>query len=85
MKISNKLLDKIQDSIKDMFVEYQQQMEEAYLMAGDDPLTISIKVKISPDENKQKIVTGISFVKEKCQDSVTAWVDEDQGELFQEE
>lgn len=84
MKISNQLLTKIQESIGDMFIEYQQQMEEAYLMAGDDPLSIAIGIKVTPDDGKQKVVTSINFIKERCKDSVTAYVDEDQGNLFQE-
>ena len=83
MKISNKLLMKIQESIRNMFVEYQISLEEAYLMAGDDPLSITIGIKISPEKGQEKVVTNFSFVKERCKDSVTAWVDEDQGELFE--
>ena len=85
MKISTQLLDKIQETIGNMFVEYQQSMEEAYLMAGDDPLTVSISIKIAPVDGKQKVVTGISFVKERCKDSFTDFVDEDQGDLFQQQ
>ena len=86
MKISNKVLVEIEERIKDMFIEYQPEMEQAYLVAGDDPLSISMGVKISPAEGgKLKIVTSISFVKDRCKDSATSYVDEDQGNLFQGE
>ena len=85
MKISNNVLQEIKDRIEDMFIEYQPQMEEAYLVSGDDPLSIAIGIKITSDDGKLKIVTSINFIKDRCKDSATSYVDEDQGNLFLEE
>ena len=84
MKISITVLEQIEKSIKDMLVTYQEEMDQAYLSAGDDPLTIAISIKIAPDGAKLKIVTGINFVKDRCKDAVTSWVDEEQINLFDE-
>lgn len=85
MKISNDVLDEINARIKDMLVIYQQELEIAYLAVGDDPLSVAISIKVSPENGKQKIVTGINFVKDRCKDSVTSFVDDIQINLFDEE
>ena len=85
MKISIAVLEQIEKGIKDLLVAYQQEMEQAYLAAGDDPLDVKIGLKVSPDKGKQKIITSINFVKDRCKDTVTSWVDEDQIGLFDEE
>ena len=84
MKISFAVLEEIEKAIKDMFVAYQGEMDQAYLAAGDEPLKVAIGVKIAPDGAKLKIVTSINFVKDRCKDEVTSWVDEEQINLFDE-
>lgn len=84
MKISITVLEQIEKGIKDMLVTYQEEMDKAYLMSGDDPLNIAIGIKIAPDGAKLKIVTSINFVTSRCKDTVTSWVDEEQINLFDE-
>jgi len=85
MKISNSVLDTIRDRIYDSLVMYQQDLEQAYLVAGDELLDIKFGVKLSQDGARVKVVTGINFVKDRCKDSSTTWVDEEQTNLFDEE
>lgn len=85
MKISNAVLDTIRDRIYDNLVTYQQDLEQAYLVAGDDPLDIKLGVKLSQDGARVKIVIGINFVKDRCRDSSTTWVDSEQGSLFDDQ
>ena len=85
MNISNAVIEEIRDRIYDQLVMYQKDMDIAYLAAGDDPLSVAISIKVSPENGKQKIVTGINFVKDRCRDSVTSFVDKDQIGLFDEE
>ena len=85
MKISNSVLERVQLRIKGMLEDHQEEMEQAYLRSGDDPLDVSFKVKISPDKAKLKIITSINFVKDRCQDKATDLMDEEQINLFEEE
>jgi len=84
VKIGNSVLERIQLRVKGMLEDHQEEMEQAYLRSGDDPLDIAFKVKISPDKAKLKIVTTINFVKDRCQDKATDLMDEEQINLFEE-
>ena len=85
MKISNAVIEEISSRIQDMLESYQTQLDEAYLRTGEDQLSISIGAKVSPDNARLKVVTSISFVKEKVSDKITSFVDEEQASLFDNE
>ena len=82
MKISDNVLGQIEESIKGLMNSYQQEMEVAYLALGDDALDIKFGVKIKQDNARVKLTTSISFVKDRCHDTSTSWVDDEQGKLF---
>lgn len=84
MNISKAVIDEIKDRIYDQLVLYQKEMEFAYNVSGDDPLDVKLGAKVSPDNGKKKITTSISFIKDRCKDTTTSWVDDDQGNLFEE-
>ena len=84
MKITKAVIEGIVADITDMLEVNQADMDQAYLVAGDDVLDIAIKITIAPDESKLKIVTTINFVKDRCKDKRKSWVDEEQINLFDE-
>ena len=85
MKISDSVLGRIEARIKKMCNEHQQEMETAFLKSSEDPLDIKFGVKITPDSAKVKLTTSMNFVKDRCKDTVTEWVDDEQGSLFDQE
>ena len=85
MKISNNVLERIEESIKALMESYQQEMEVAYLALGDDALDIKFGVKIKEDNARVKLTTSISFIKDRCRDTSTSWVDDEQTNLFDQE
>ena len=85
MNISNAVIEEIRDRIYDQLVTYQNEMEFAYNVSGDDPLDVKLGVKVAPDNGKKKVTVSISFVKDKCKDTTTSWVDDNQTSLFDQE
>jgi len=83
MKIGSKTIETITTDIQGLLNAYQNDLDKAYLAAGDDPLKISLGVKVSPKDGKLKIETSISFTTEKIKDTKTSLVDEQQGSLFE--
>jgi hypothetical protein len=85
-KITEVTLNKIADMARDALITYQEQIDAAYLAAGDDPLTISIKTKIKPaDNNRTEVSVGISFSTGRVKDEFTEFVDESQMNMFDRE
>jgi len=83
MKIGNKTIKTINDSVVYLVCEYQKQLNEAWQVCGDEALNISIGVKLEADNGGGvEITTKFSFVKEKVKDQITNKVNEDQQELF---
>ena len=83
MNITNAVVEEVRDRLFDQLKTYQKEMDIAYNLCGDDPLDVKLGVKVSPDNGKKKITTTISFVKDRCKDTSTSWVDDDQGNLFE--
>jgi len=85
MKITMAVIMKIVSDITDMLEVNQEDMEVAYLRAGDKPLDIAITVKIGEKGAKIKTISTINFVKDRCQDKRSSEIDEEQKNLFEEE
>ena len=85
MNISNAVIEEIRDRIYDQLATYQQDLDLAYNLSGDDPLDIKLGAKVAPDNGKKKITTSINFIKDRCKDTTTSWVDDMQENLFSEE
>ena len=83
MKIGPKTIEAITTDIQGLLNAYQNDLGKAYLAAGDDPLKISLGVKVSPKDGQLKVETGISFTTEKIKDTKTSYVDENQANLFE--
>jgi len=85
MNISKAVIEEIRDRIYDQLVMYQKDLDLAYNLSGDDPLDVKLGAKVAPDNGKKKVTTSISFIKDRCRDSSTSWVDDNQASLFGEE
>jgi len=83
MKIGPKTIEAIGTDIQGLLNAYQNDLDKAYLAAGDDPLKISLGVKVSPKDGQLKVETSMSFTTEKVKDTKTSYVDEDQQKLFE--
>ena len=84
MNISDAVIEEIRDRIYDQLVLYQKEMDLAYNLSGDDPLDVKVGFKVAPDNGKKKVTTSINFVKDRCKDTTTTWVDDEQTNLFDE-
>lgn len=65
---------------------YQAEIKKAWLKT-EKTLSISLSLKFNPNdanEDEVDIEAGISFVSEKVKDSISATVNEKQGDLFDE-
>lgn len=72
----------IPSKIEAMLKDYAEDLEQAWVNAGDDPLTISFGAKIGIAKGKNICEVSISFTKDKVKDTSTFYWDPNQGELF---
>ena len=82
MKISRDVIAGIVEDATDLLVYNHESIELAYLAAGDEPLEIAIKVIIKPGKPKMKVETKINFVKDRCKDGRSRFIDPEQTNLF---
>ena len=80
-RIGQKTRDQVVDQVQHLLEDYKKELHEAYMNMGKDPLTVSLKAKISPDNRGNKVETNMSFVT-GVKDKITGSVNEDQMELF---
>lgn len=84
MEIGEKTMNAISDSVDYMLTNYQKEINEAWNMAGDDPLKITIGIKLDVSKfGDTEITTNFTFVKERVKDQSIKNVNEDQAELFE--
>lgn len=60
-----------------------EELDEAYLASGDEPLKINLGFKITPSAGGHKIEGTIGFVTGKVKDSGVIFVDEEQTSLLE--
>lgn len=72
----------IPNKIQGMLKDYSEDLEQAWVKAGEEPLTISFSAKIGVAKGKNICEVSISFTKEKIKDSVTFEWSALQGQLF---
>jgi hypothetical protein len=87
MKIGEKTISFIHDTIFHMLNEQKEALNEAYIQADGDKLTITISATIGPAKRDSETVVKVamSFVKEKVKDELEITIDEAQQELFEKE
>ena len=82
MKISKGVIETVAEDLKGLLSTYQADLDQAYLETGDDEaLKVSLSVKITPNNDKLKLESGISFTTGKVKDTKTSLFDEKQGKL----
>lgn len=79
--LKNALL-KIPGRIEGLLADYAEDLEQAWTMCGEEPLTISFSAKIGIAKGKNVCEVGISFTKDKIKDSQTFEWSNVQGDLF---
>lgn len=69
--------------IEGLLKDYEEDLEQAWIRCGEEPLTISFSAKIGVARGKNICEVSISFVKEKIKDSQTFEWSNVQGKLFE--
>lgn len=83
------VLVRAQEMIHDLLVTHREEITDAFLKAGEDEdnsdkgLTINIGVKIAPGNgpSQKKVTASLAFVKDRCKDSKSDVLDENQPNL----
>lgn len=84
MKISLGIIKEIEKDFARVLEANQEEMDRAYLLVGDkNALEIKLSLSIKPEKGKLRTTTGINFVKDRCKDSVTSYIDEENLNLFE--
>ncbi len=81
MKINEATIEKIGGDITRLLGEHEGKIRRAYDNLGDD-LTVALSIKF--DSGKEQAKTAISYYVEKEKDSVTTFLPDRQGNLFDE-
>ena len=82
MDISTQMIHQTHMMLKGLLEQYHLEIDKAYLNSDPD-LTVSLSVKYTPDKDGIKLTTGITFVKDKCKESISVVVDPKQIPLFE--
>jgi hypothetical protein len=87
MKIGEKTIQAGIDILQSLLWEKQGDMERAIILNGEDSLTVTLKLKITPDAAQNRVKGSISFAVEQSKgETDDVFVDENQLELgFKEE
>jgi len=76
-------IDQIVDGIKEILGEHLTEIQHAYAATGSDPFSLSLKVKIKPVADGDRLDISLSFITGQVKDMVIRIVDEEQIGLFQ--
>ena len=82
IKIGPQTIDYIANQVKGLLLNYQTELNSAYVGMGDDPLSISLTTKISPDFEGNSIETNMKFSMGQVKDKISGSVNEEQLGLF---
>ena len=72
------------DLMQKALSDYSEQMREAYLKAGDEPLDVTVKLRFAPDRDGMKVKASISFVESRVKEDFEIMLN-GQVELFKGE
>lgn len=85
MKISMGVVKEMSKDIMRILEKHQEEMHTAFVRAGDKGTSLDVKITMKSEKGKLRVITGINFVKERCRDSVTNFIDCDQLNIFENE
>jgi len=80
-KINDHAISAITDLIGGLLMSNEGALDDAYLKA-EGTMSVSIGLKISPDDKGLKVKVGISFTSGRVTDTATAIVNSEQMTLF---
>jgi len=83
-KIGPNVTGKMLAMIANLFTTYENDMDQAYRQADEDPFKISIGLKLEPGDRGIDIEASISFVTGRVKDKTTGTASEAQQNLFKE-
>lgn len=84
MKIGMNTFSAMKDEMDGLLAAWQEHINRAFL-AAEDSFAINVKFTLKPDNGTIDLRTGISFVESRVKDETRCIVDEDQGNLFEQE
>jgi hypothetical protein len=84
MEISQEIIDKTAEMIKDNLTIYRDEISKAY-SKHDEILEIKLATRYSFNKSKFKIQTNINFVTDRIKDNSVVWYDPEQRQMFEEE
>lgn len=81
-RIGPQTIEHMTDQVDGLLSDYQVDLNRAYLGMGDDPLTIALSIKVSPDREGNRIETSMNFITGRIKDKISGSVNEEQMKLF---
>ena len=85
MKISMGVVKEIEKDVERVLEKHREEMNEAFIKVGGKTMTIDLKINVKAEKGKLRTITGLNFVKDRCKDAVTNFIDEEQINLFNTE
>jgi len=85
MKISMGVIKEIEKDVGRVLAKHKEEMHVAFVKGGDAGTSLDIKITMKSEKGKLRVITGINFVKDRCRDSVTNFIDEKQLNMFESE
>ena len=85
MKISMGVVKEIEKDVERVLEKHQEEMNEAFIKVGGKTMSIDLKINVKAEKGKLRTITGLNFVKDRCKDAVTNFIDLEQINLFDQE
>ena len=82
MQVGQNTIESIVDSLGALVNEHRVALNDAFLKSEDE-LSVSLSIKLCPENGRMKIESSINFVAERVKDKTTTFVSEAQGKLFE--
>jgi len=83
MKIGSKTISKMTELTTELYEVYADEIADAFSRFGNE-LKLNISIKLVADDGKISVDAGLGFIKDRVKDSMSATVDEDQMDLFED-
>jgi len=69
--------------VEALLLDYMTEIDKAYLVMGDDPLSVGMTIKVSPSSGGVKVETAMNFVTGRIKDKISGSITEKQLNMFQ--
>ena len=85
MKISVGVVKEIVKDVGRVLQKHQEEMHVAFVRGGVAGMGVDLTIKVKAEKGKLRTITGINFVKDRCRDALTNFIDEEQLNIFENE